>query len=275
MQEEALPPLPADAIKRALKRQAVGPFGVQVHYAARVGSTNDIAKQLAEGGAPEGTLVIADEQTAGRGRMGRRWLAPPNSALLMSLVFRPDLPPDEANRLVMACGLAAAEAIEAHTELTVSVKWPNDLQIGGAKVAGILAESGLVEGRPLYVVVGIGVNVNTREDPADDLIYPATSLLREAGRPVDRLPLLVEILERLNAWHSLLAEPQLDAAWAARLATLGQRVVAGEVAGVAERVDRAGALWVRQDMGGLVRLTVGEASLRPPDQPGDRHETPT
>jgi BirA family biotin operon repressor/biotin-[acetyl-CoA-carboxylase] ligase len=242
----------------------VGLFGAQVHYAAQVGSTNDIVRQLAEEGAPEGTLVVADEQTAGRGRMGRRWLAPPNMALLMSLLFRPSLPPEEANRLVMACGLAAAEAIEARTGLAVDVKWPNDLQIGGAKVAGILAESELLGERLVYVVVGIGINVNMREDPAEKLLYPATSLLRETGRPVDRLALLGDFLERLDAWHSLLDRSELDAAWSARLVTLGQRVVAGEVEGVAERVDRAGALWVRDDAGELVRLTAGEVSLRPP-----------
>ena len=264
MQANALTPLSADAIRRALTRRAVGPFGQNLHYATRVGSTNDIAKRLAEEGAPEGTLAIADEQTAGRGRMGRRWLAPPNSALLMSLIFRPHLPPEETNRLVMICGLAAAEAIEAHTGLTVDVKWPNDLQISGAKVAGILAESGLMAGKLAYVVVGIGINVNMREDPAEDLLAPATSLLREMGQPFDRLALLAEMLERLHHWHGHQAGSQLDAAWAARLVTLGQRVVAGEVEGVAERVDRAGALWVRQDTGGLVRLTAGEASLRPP-----------
>ena len=171
MPEDTLTPLSAEAITRALGGRETGPFGRQIHYAPQVGSTNDIAKELAAQGAPEGALVITDEQTEGRGRMGRRWLAPPNTSLLMSLIFRPDLPPDEANRLVMTVGLAAAEAIEAQTELTVNVKWPNDLLISGAKVAGILAESGLIADQLDYVVVGAGINVNIRDTPASDLMF--------------------------------------------------------------------------------------------------------
>jgi BirA family biotin operon repressor/biotin-[acetyl-CoA-carboxylase] ligase len=261
--------LSTKSIARALQGCAVGPFGAQIHYAAQVGSTNDVARTLAEKGAPEGTLVIADEQTAGRGRMGRRWSAPPKTSLLMSLIFRPTLPPEEANRLVMACGLAAAEAIEIQTKLSVDAKWPNDLLVGGAKLAGILAESALLAGSDqlAYVIVGIGVNVNVRDDPGDNLIYPATSLLRELGRPVDRLALLAAMLERLNRWRDVLPSSELDAAWQARLVTLGQRIVAGEVTGVAERVDRAGALLVREDTGNLVRLSSGDVSLRLTGQP--------
>lgn len=266
MPEDPLAPLSGEAIQRTLKGRAIGPFGQPIHYRPQGGSTNDIAAELARTGAPQGTLVITDEQTAGRGRMGRRWTAPPNTALLLSLVFRPDLPPDEANRLVMTVGLAAAEAIETRTGLRVDVKWPNDLLVVGAKVAGILAESGVVEGRLDYVVVGIGINVNLRDDPVETLLYPATSLLHELGRPVDRLALLADLLERLNHWHGLLAESQLDEAWQARMVTLGQRVSvrlpSGTVSGLAERVDRSGALWLRPDAGEPVRLAAGEVTLR-------------
>ena len=170
----------------------------------------------------------------------------------------------EANRLTMVCGLAAAEAIEALTGLSVQVKWPNDLLIGGSKVAGILAESRLVGDKLQYVVVGMGINVNSDKFPTDDVAYPATSLLREMNQPVDRLALLYELLARLNDWYRLLHWSKLDTVWADRMVTLGQQVTAEGIEGVAELVDRTGALWVRQHTGWLVRLTAGEVTLRPP-----------
>jgi len=264
MCHDSLSPLSAEIVARELGSHRLGPFGANTHYLAQVGSTNDVAKALANEGAPEGTLVITDEQTAGRGRMGRRWLAPPNTALLMSLLFRPALRATESNRLTMVAGLATADAIEALTDLSVQVKWPNDLLIGGAKVAGILAESGLVGDELEYAVVGIGINVNMDEIPTDGLFYPATSLLRETNRPVDRVALLRELVARLNGWYRLLHWSKLDKAWSERMVTLGQQVTAGEMEGVAELVDRTGALWVRQQTGWLVRLTAGEATLRPP-----------
>jgi BirA family biotin operon repressor/biotin-[acetyl-CoA-carboxylase] ligase len=266
MRHDIFSPLSAEVLTRALDSCRLGPFGANTHYLAQVGSTNDVAKTLANEGAPEGTLVITDEQTAGRGRMGRRWLAPPNTALLVSLLFRPTLHATEANRLTMVVGLAAAEAIEAVTGLPVQVKWPNDLLVGGAKVAGILPESGLVGDELEYVVVGIGINVNMDEMPTETVewAYPATSLLREMNRPVDRLALLCELLAHLNRWHRSLHAHKLDRAWTERMVTLGQQVTAEGLEGVAELVDRTGALWVRQQTGWLVRLTAGEATLRPP-----------
>lgn len=274
MSSDSLIPLSANQIENRLRQHNTGAFGARVHYVRRTRSTNDIAKKLVADGAPQGTLVIADEQTAGRGRMGRRWLAPPYSALLMSLIFRPSqrMLPDEANRLVMACGMAACEAIETLTGLSVDVKWPNDLQMRGSKVAGILSESAVLGSRLEYVIVGMGLNVNMRQEFFDEVSYPATSLQCELGQPVNRLALLAEILERLNFWHDLIESSQLERAWQARMLTIGQRIEAGDIVGIAERIDRCGQLWIRRDSGQLVQLDAQEGSLR---QSGAAHSKAT
>lgn len=255
-----LTPLSAQDIRRALAARETGVLGGQVHYFPQIGSTNDIARQLAADDAPHGTLVITDEQVKGRGRMGRQWHAPPNTSLLMSLVLRPALAAGEVNRLVMACSLALAEAIARQTGLEVAFKWPNDVTLDGAKLVGILPESELREDRLAWVVVGMGVNVNQLDLP-EDVPYPVTSLRLAAGKQVDRLTLLADLLERLNVWYGLLDDDRLDEAWRARLTTLGQRVQAGKVEGTAERVDRSGALWIRTAGGRLVQVVAGEVSL--------------
>ena len=129
--------LSAKAIVEGLDTQFVGRNPV---YLPTVGSTNDEARRLAQAGAPEGTLVIADCQTAGRGRLDRRWEAPPGSSLLLSLLFRPPLAPHQVQQLTMVCGLAVVDAIEAATGLRAGLKWPNDVLIGEAKAGGILTE---------------------------------------------------------------------------------------------------------------------------------------
>ena len=142
-------PLSERRIREALEVVDAGAFGAHMRYLERTGSTNDVLREMADQGAPEGAIVVADEQTAGRGRMGRVWAAPPRSSLLLSALFRPALPPEHVYRLVMVCGLAAAEACEEEEGIgRVDVKWPNDLQISGKKLAGVLAESAFSGGQP-------------------------------------------------------------------------------------------------------------------------------
>jgi BirA family biotin operon repressor/biotin-[acetyl-CoA-carboxylase] ligase len=182
------------------------------------------------------------------------------------MVFRPNLPPREVQRLTMACGLAAATAVEQQTGLTVALKWPNDLLIGDAKVGGILTEIE-VKGRHLdYAVVGLGLNVNI--DPAelpDDLLLRATSLSHALGRSVARLPLLLAFLQAVeDRYCSLRAGHSPHQEWAERLATLGQPVTVltsgAVIEGLAEAVDDRGALLVRQPDGHLVAVMAGDVS---------------
>jgi BirA family biotin operon repressor/biotin-[acetyl-CoA-carboxylase] ligase len=296
-------PLDASAIESALTTQV---FGRKLVVLPCTGSTNDVAKNLAARGAPEGTVVVADEQTAGRGRLARRWLAPPRTCLLCSLLFRPDLPPIQAQRLTMLCSLTTADAIEQVAGLSVQLKWPNDLVVKSQianrkpatsnlqpptsnfqlptsnfqppawkKLAGILTETGITGERLDFAVVGIGINVNVEPQVLLTLAPDATSILAEVGCPVDRSALLVALLAGVKRrYQALRAGESPHREWAARLATLGQPVevaAAGEVlAGVAESVDEDGALLLRLPDGGLRRLLVGDVTLALPDKANRR-----
>ena len=257
--------LSAEAITAALTTRRLGR---SVLYFPRIGSTNDVAHEHAAAGAAEGLLVIADEQTAGRGRLDRRWWAPPGSSLLMSLLLRPALPPDQAGQLTMCLGLAAVEAIEAVTGLRPALKWPNDLLLEGRKLGGMLTELRLEGERLEYAVLGLGVNVNIAFDerrktkdendssfvlsPSSDLADSAISLSMVLGHPVNRLALLAALLARCEAWYErALAGESPYTAWASRLDTVGRRVTVatttGSVAGMAVGVTPEGALLVRDD----------------------------
>lgn len=243
-------------------------FGRNLVYLPEMHSTNDGARRLAEAGAPEGTLVITDYQTAGRGRLDRRWEAPPGSSLLMSLLFRPALAAYETQRLTMICSLAVADAVEAETGLRVGLKWPNDIVVGGAKLGGILTETGISRGQVDYVVVGIGLNANL--DPSQlpgHLLMPATSLSSVLGERVARLPLLWAFLRAAESrYWALRAGHSPHSQWAERLVTLGERVAVGQadslVEGVAEGVDADGALLVRLASGQLETVVAGDVTLR-------------
>lgn len=257
-------PLQAPEVARALAGLRLGH---PAHVFAQIGSTNDEAKRLAAEGAPEGTLVLADTQTAGRGRAGRTWHTPPGAALALSLVLRPALPAQHAARLTMLAGVAVCAALEIVADLRPALKWPNDILLGGRKAGGILVESGLAGDRLDYAVVGLGLNVSAAPPPAQ-VELPATALEAEAGRALDRLTLLAAILAALDAHYPGLAEGHaLRAAWQARLAWLGQPVVArtaeGELTGLAEGVDADGALLVRLASGEQQRLLAADVRLRP------------
>jgi BirA family biotin operon repressor/biotin-[acetyl-CoA-carboxylase] ligase len=243
-------------------------MGQTVVYLPETSSTNDEARRLAEAGTPEGTVVVTDYQTAGRGRLSRSWAAPKGCCLLLSLVFRPEVAPHQLQRLTMICGLALATAIEEKTGLAVGLKWPNDVVFGEAKVAGILTEIGLSGRRIDYVIVGMGLNVNL--DPGQlpaDLAMPATSLSQVLGRPVSRVPLLQAFLRQVEARYlALQAGQSPHDEWAQRLVTVGQMVKVSssgqEYSGVAEGVNADGALLVRLPDGRLQTVLAGDVSLR-------------
>ncbi|MDY7080461.1 MAG: biotin--[acetyl-CoA-carboxylase] ligase [Chloroflexota bacterium] len=251
-------------------------FGHDLVFLPCTGSTNDVAKCRAVQGAPEGMVVLTDEQTAGRGRMGRHWSAPPGTCLLCSILFRPTLPLAHANRLTMLCSLAAADAVEEAAGLRTALKWPNDLIVQSPtsnlrppkwkKLAGILTETGIVGEQLAFVVVGIGINVNVGPKVLPTLAPDATSILAETGREVDRAALLAILLMEVESRYTRLQagkSPHVE--WAARLATLNQPVEAttseGTLTGVAESVDEDGALLLRTPDGKLHRLIAGDVTL--------------
>lgn len=183
----------------------------ELHILSRAGSTNDVARQLAEHGAPPGTVVIAEEQTAGRGRMGRRWSAPYGRALLISFILRPP-PPRRSIRvpttIPILVGLAVARAIEAVTNLPIGLKWPNDVVVPGTgKVAGILCEGALGESVSEYVIAGVGINVSqTEADLPEDVRGQATSLVHATGGPIPRADLAGHLIHEIGAFAGAAGE---------------------------------------------------------------------
>jgi BirA family transcriptional regulator, biotin operon repressor / biotin---[acetyl-CoA-carboxylase] ligase len=230
------------------------PMKFVVHRFDSLDSTNRYVLDEARGGAPEGLVAIADHQTAGRGRRGRSWLAPPGASLLVSVLFRPDLPPDRIQLVTMAAGVALAEAVELAAGFSPALKWPNDLIAGKRKLAGLLSEA---DGDAL--VVGAGLNVQWDEFPAE-LAELATSCNREAGRPVDRDQVLDAYLERLAARVSDVDAITVE--YRRRLATIGSRVrverIDGDLVGLATDVGSSGELLVETDAGATVAVHSGD-----------------
>jgi len=240
----------------------LGPFAGEILWCPSVTSTNDVAGVLAERGAPEGCVVVANAQSAGRGRLGRTWASPPGAGLYVSAVLRPK--PD-LSLLTIAAGVAVAQGIQAATGLAVDLKWPNDAFVGGRKVAGILAEANSSAAGP-YVIVGFGINIMPAAYPPDVAVR-ATSIEGELGRAVDRGLLLAECLASLSSRYTDLQCGQVadvTDAWRLRAAATFGRRVRGDVGGlvldgVAENLDETGALVVRTP-DGLARVTAGEVT---------------
>jgi BirA family biotin operon repressor/biotin-[acetyl-CoA-carboxylase] ligase len=266
--------LTPDRIQHDLQSTIVGRA---IEYYPQAGSTNDLARRQARAGHPEGLVILTDEQTAGRGRMGRAWAAPPGSSLLLSLLLRPAwLAPADAFSLTMLAAVALCEAVEQVAPLHAALKWPNDLLLpvriaAGPtlrKAAGILSEIELDGDQIDWVVIGIGVNVNWSPSgivDGRDLAEVATSIAAAGGQPVERLPLLRALLERLDARYAALrhgGHADLFERWRDRLTTLGQPVQIslphGELRGVAEDVERSGALRVRDKHGDLHTIMAGD-----------------
>lgn len=219
------------------------------------GSTNADLLGLARSGSPEGVVLVADHQTAGRGRLGRRWTAPPRSSLLMSVLLRPALDPEHLFSATMAVGISAADACRDTIGLAPALKWPNDLIVTGVdgtvrKLGGMLTESLLRRDQVEALVVGIGINVNWPEPLPDELADIATALNHLAARPVDRDELLVALLEHLDLWRPALDDGagrrSLRDRYLDTCATLGRQVRAeladGSIEGRAVDVSAEGHL---------------------------------
>ena len=232
-------------------------FGRPMQGHETVTSTNTLAWMWAAEGAPEGAVVLAEHQSAGRGRLGRVWADQRGLNLLCSVVLHPTLPPTDLGLVTLAAGVAVAEALDAFTQpVTPSIKWPNDVLLEGRKCGGILLESALQPGRTT-LILGIGLNVNQTAFPPD-LSDRATSLLLTTGRHVARAPLLAALLERLEARYDALQEGRADAvrtAYLERLAGLGEAVTfrfaeqTAVVHGTVEGITETGALRLRTPNG--------------------------
>jgi len=244
-------------------------IGRQIISFREADSTNEIAFKLAEEGAPEGTVVLAESQRRGKGRMGRRWESPSGVNLYCSIILRPPILPLQAVQMTFLSVVAVARAIEETTRLVPTIKWPNDVLLSGHKVAGLLNEMGAETEKVNFIILGIGVNINMEESqfPAD-LRYPATSLRKEAGVTVDRKEFTRALIRSLDSLYGAFLAGDYGVVrdeWLARCAMIGQRVHVSYrdsvVAGVAAGIDDYGALLLTLDDGRVERVLAGDVTL--------------
>lgn len=237
-----------------------------IDFHREVGSTQEVARELAIGGAREDTVVVAEQQTNGRGRLGRSWVSP-RGGVYLSFILRPQLKPLEVLRLPLLAGVAVTEALVEVSGLQPSLKWPNDVLLGGMKVAGILCELDAETDSINHIILGIGVNVNN--DIPRELKGMATSLKEKYGMPLSRAEFIGCLLDRmeflyLKSQHEGF-RPVL-AVWKRLSSTLGSEVIVSspgkEIEGKAVDIDRNGALLIRKSDGELVRVVAGDVSLR-------------
>lgn len=250
---------PGSPSPHLLQSRLQGRFGRAYRYLGRTTSTQDELRAWAEAGAPEGAVVLAEQQTSGRGRRGRLWMSPPGAGLYFSVLLRPRLPLTELLRLSLAAGVALAEATEVG-----GLKWPNDLLApDGRKLAGVLVEADLRGEEVRYLLLGIGLNVYTAPLP------PEAAYL-EAYRPgLRRVDLLVQLLARLEYWYDRLFDAQtIGAAWRRQNYTLGRPVRIelpdGPIEGLAEDIEPSGALRVRLSDGTQRTISAGDVALLQP-----------
>jgi BirA family biotin operon repressor/biotin-[acetyl-CoA-carboxylase] ligase len=243
-------------------------FGQEISYLSSTESTNLVARQLAQEGAREGTLVITDYQTQGRGRLKRSWWSPPGENLLFSLIFRPPFEATHTFRLTLISSLAVAEAIRQETGLEALIKWPNDIYLKGKKVSGILSELGVKGEQLQYVVVGIGINVNSDSSTYPEIKEIATSLSLELGKRFSRLKLLKAILELIERYYHVMQRGDFNSlkhTWDALSLIKGKKVKVVSKdefkEGVAESIDEEGFLILRDYSGRKSRIVSADVSL--------------
>lgn len=232
-------------------------------------STNDVAEKLARDGVKQGAVIFAESQTKGRGRLGRKWESPVGKGLWFSVLLRPQLLPTEATQLTVVAATALARAVQSQTDIAPDIKWPNDLLIGGRKVAGILTEMSAEVDRVNHVIIGIGLDVNqAASDFPPDVRKLATSLKLERGQPVHRGDLAAAILIELERDYARVCRGEFTALadeWESRCTTIGQHVTVliGErrVQGRAESLDDSGALLLRTEHGRIERIIGGDVTV--------------
>jgi len=259
--------LHADDLLARLGRTKV--VGRDIRVFQETGSTNDIAEKLGRDGVKEGAVVFSESQTSGRGRLGRKWLSPAGKGLWFSILLRPDMRPQTATQLTVASATALARAIRLQTRLKPEIKWPNDIQLRGRKVAGILTELSAELDHVRWIIIGIGLDVNvTAADFPPDFRRLATSLKIETGQNLSRADLAVAILRELDADYARICTGQFTAVadeWEEQCSTIGQNVTihigSRQIQGRAESLDAEGALLVRSQHGHLERVIGGDVIL--------------
>jgi len=241
-------------------------LGKTIYHHKEVGSTNDVALELAANGAPEGTIVVAEHQTKGRGRFGRKWFSPPGKNLILSLVLRPSFGPGRVSQLGITAAVSAAVCLRELFDLPALIKWPNDVYIHGKKAGGILTELSAELDVIHHVVVGIGVNLNVeRHEIPSGLRHNSTSVRIERGKKCDRVEVAVTLMKELERRYRCLIKegfsPIIDE-WVELSLTLGRRIEARSegrtLTGYPTGLDEDGSLLVRLDSGITKKVSGGD-----------------
>jgi len=241
-------------------------LGQSVVSLAETDSTNVLARRLGEEGALEGTVVVADRQSAGRGRLGRRWESPPGINLYCSILLRPKIPVQQAPQLTFLSAVAVVETLKEVCHLSAEVKWPNDILVGGAKISGLLNEMNAETEQIHFVILGVGVNLNMTEAQFPDILnYPATSVLLETGKPVDRLIFLQAFLQRLDLYYAEFLKEGFSPVrrrWEKLCNMMNMQVEVdqggGSLCGTVVGLDTEGALRLQLDNGQVERILAGD-----------------
>lgn len=243
--------------------------GKNLLFFEKVDSTNNMVRTLAEQGAPEGTLAVAANQTAGKGRRGRSWSAPEGTSIAMSILLRPEFPPERASMLTLVMAMAIARGIREMTGLDARIKWPNDIVADGKKLCGILTEMSTEMEYIRYVVIGVGINVSMKEFP-EELKQKATSLELCLGRPVKRAPLIDACMRAFEEYYEKYLQTLdlslLQEEYNRELVNVGREVTvlapAGDYTGVSHGINREGELVVELAGGEIRNVVSGEVSVR-------------
>jgi BirA family biotin operon repressor/biotin-[acetyl-CoA-carboxylase] ligase len=259
--------LPTPLVPEAIRRQFESArLGKKIHYFSEIDSTNRLAFELARQGAEEGEVVITESQTQGKGRLGRSWFSPPGFNLYLSVILRPTLPPADAPKLTLTSAVALAETVQCFLESPPAIKWPNDITVGGKKLAGILTESSCDSDTVRFVVVGIGVNLNQPGELFPEEIRDrATSLLILTKRPVDRTAFATQLIRSLDRCYGELEDrgfPPIARRWESYFELRGRRVEVEmpdrRVSGTARGIDADGALIIEEAGGVFQRVIAGD-----------------
>jgi len=227
-------------------------------------STNELAYKFAEEGKPDGTVVLAEKQTKGKGRMGRKWVSP-EGGIYLSLILRPELPPNQTPKITLLAAIGVARALRSHCNIAGLIKWPNDILVGSKKICGILTELKAEQDTTQFLIIGIGVNVNIDKK---DLPQGSTSVSNELGETVSKVKLAQNILRELELQYNIFKKKGFDSIrteWRNLSAMLGKRVKVkshkGAIEGQASDIDDNGSLVVRLDNGFLEKITAGDVIL--------------
>jgi BirA family biotin operon repressor/biotin-[acetyl-CoA-carboxylase] ligase len=255
--------LTVEGIKKSLTTRFIG---ADIYIFDAIDSTNDYAHKLAKEGAKEGTIVLSESQTKGKGRLGRTWFSPPGANIYLSVILRPQMPTSQITLITFASAIAVAKSIRDIANLDADIKWPNDILIRGKKVAGILSEMGAEKDKVKFAIVGIGINVNLdKKDIPLELIDKATSTKIESNSLIDRTNLICRVIENLEEWYNLFERKGINdiiKEWKSLAITIGRdvKVQSGNsfVEGRAVDIDENGALLIKDRNGVIQKVLSGD-----------------